>query len=651
MAVVANIAVNLDATKALAGLKGLDGAVKGLGGGVTRLGQQMSGLAGIAAGIGTGAAVSGFVKAGVEADRTAKTIKALAGQYKETEGVTRLAADAAKQYGLGQTTAAKSVADLYGRLRPMGVSLENIRKTFNGVNKAAGLMNLTTADTEGVMLQLSQAMGSGALQGDELRSIMERLPAVGQAVAKVMGVTVGEVKQLGADGKITTDILIKAMEELNKIQPPPPDAFKLFRAAMEDLNTSIGQQLLPVMAPLIQRITELVAKFKELGVGTTIAQALIPLADVLLRLIQGFMQLDPGMQKAIVQFGVIAGVISLIIVPLGLVVQAFGTLITAVGTVVGVLGSLSIFATIAGWLGALGPLLGTAGTAVAAFFTGPVGWITLAVAAGVAIYAFRDQIADAFSSVGQYFADMAAGWQIFTAEVGKVGEAITSSLGTAFEAAVSFVKDNFVKPVADIISSLISGISKAFESVKKAITTPFEAAANIVRAILNGLLGIVENTVNAIVGAINRMISRVNNISSKLGIAAIPLLENVKLPRFAEGGYVTQATTAIIGEGGEPEYVIPASKMQAAMERYGQGARGKNVIPNQSNSLPSNGNSSFVPQVNITTGPVMQMDGTNYVTQRDLVSATGTAARQGAKMALEMLQNNPASRRSTGVTR
>jgi hypothetical protein len=67
--------------------------------------------------------------------------------------------------------------------------------------------------------------------------------------------------------------------------------------------------------------------------------------------------------------------------------------------------------------------------------------------------------------------------------------------------------------------------------------------------------------------------------------------------------------------------------------------------------ISSTGNESVNPQVNITTGPVMQMDGTNYVTQRDLVSATGTAARQGAKMALDMLQNNPASRRSTGVTR
>lgn len=67
--------------------------------------------------------------------------------------------------------------------------------------------------------------------------------------------------------------------------------------------------------------------------------------------------------------------------------------------------------------------------------------------------------------------------------------------------------------------------------------------------------------------------------------------------------------------------------------------------------MGSTGSEAVNPQVNITTGPVMQMDGTNYVTQRDLVSATGAAARQGAKMALETLRNSPSSRRSTGVTR
>jgi hypothetical protein len=57
------------------------------------------------------------------------------------------------------------------------------------------------------------------------------------------------------------------------------------------------------------------------------------------------------------------------------------------------------------------------------------------------------------------------------------------------------------------------------------------------------------------------------------------------------------------------------------------------------------------PQVNITTGPVTQMDGTNYVTMNDLQQATSTAARQGANMALSQLQSNPSLRRTIGVNR
>jgi hypothetical protein len=48
---------------------------------------------------------------------------------------------------------------------------------------------------------------------------------------------------------------------------------------------------------------------------------------------------------------------------------------------------------------------------------------------------------------------------------------------------------------------------------------------------------------------------------------------------FATGGYVTQATEAVVGEGGEPEYIIPESKMAGAMRRYGSGVRGNSVIP------------------------------------------------------------------------
>lgn len=68
-------------------------------------------------------------------------------------------------------------------------------------------------------------------------------------------------------------------------------------------------------------------------------------------------------------------------------------------------------------------------------------------------------------------------------------------------------------------------------------------------------------------------------------------------------------------------------------------------------STMASANASANPQVNINTGPVMQMDGTNYVTMTDLQQATSSAARQGANLALSQLQNDPTVRRSIGVAR
>jgi len=107
---------------------------------------------------------------------------------------------------------------------------------------------------------------------------------------------------------------------------------------------------------------------------------------------------------------------------------------------------------------------------------------------------------------------------------------------------------------------------------------------------------------------------------------------------FAEGGVVTKPTMGIVGEGGEPEYIIPASKMAEAMQRYASGQRGSSVIP-----------SSINPQVSVTTGPVMNMGGTNFVSQQDFMMGMQTASRRGAEMAIQLLQGNNSVRRRAGV--
>jgi hypothetical protein len=74
---------------------------------------------------------------------------------------------------------------------------------------------------------------------------------------------------------------------------------------------------------------------------------------------------------------------------------------------------------------------------------------------------------------------------------------------------------------------------------------------------------------------------------------------------------------ALVGEGGEREFIIPESKMAAASANYLSGARGGAVVPQASGGGGSTGNA----QISITTGPVMQMDSEQYVTLSDLERA------------------------------
>ena len=94
---------------------------------------------------------------------------------------------------------------------------------------------------------------------------------------------------------------------------------------------------------------------------------------------------------------------------------------------------------------------------------------------------------------------------------------------------------------------------------------------------------------------------------------------------YAEGGFVTRPTNALIGERGENEYVIPESKMNSAINRYARGQRGESVVEGGGETSASGRRRSGA-IVSINTGPVMQMDGQNYVTVSDLNDAVGSVA-------------------------
>lgn len=79
------------------------------------------------------------------------------------------------------------------------------------MNKAFVVSGASASEMQAGMYQLTQAMASGRLQGDEFRSISENAPMLANAIAKFTGKSRGELKQMSSDGEITADVIKKAL--------------------------------------------------------------------------------------------------------------------------------------------------------------------------------------------------------------------------------------------------------------------------------------------------------------------------------------------------------------------------------------------------------------------------------------------------------
>ena len=122
---------------------------------------------------------------------------------------------------------------------------------------------------------------------------------------------------------------------------------------------------------------------------------------------------------------------------------------------------------------------------------------------------------------------------------------------------------------------------------------------------------------------------------------------------MAEGGFVTGPTSAVIGEGGESEYVIPASKMQSAMSRYSRGARGEGVIAGSGGGTEGGGGAAAAgPMVVDVRYSVERINDVEYVTasafQAGMRQAAQQGAAQGEQRTLRRLQQSPGTRKRVG---
>ena len=110
----------------------------------------------------------------------------------------------------------ESTATLYARLaratKDLNLSQKETLDLTETLNKAFAAGGATSQEAAAATVQLSQALASGTLRGDEFNSISEQAPAILDAVAFATGKARGELKELAADGKITSEILIKSIQ-------------------------------------------------------------------------------------------------------------------------------------------------------------------------------------------------------------------------------------------------------------------------------------------------------------------------------------------------------------------------------------------------------------------------------------------------------
>ena len=131
---------------------------------------------------------------------------------------------------------------------------DEIVQFTNLMQKAFKVSGADAMEATSAMYQLTQAMAAGKLQGDEFRSVMENAPMVAQAIAKYMNVSVGELKELGAKGKITADIIKNALfsagDDINA-------KFKTLPLTWSDIWTQAKNFALREMEGILKKINQL----------------------------------------------------------------------------------------------------------------------------------------------------------------------------------------------------------------------------------------------------------------------------------------------------------------------------------------------------------------------------------------------------------
>ncbi len=220
------------------------------------------------------------------------------------------------------------------------------------LNKQMAISGTTTQEGQAAMLQLTQAMASGVLRGEELNSVMEQTPMIAQTIADYLGVTTGEMRNLASNGEITAEIVKNAMfwaaDETNRKFEQMPMTWAQVWQSFQNTATMALQPVLnginwlanniDIVAPLVLGLAGAFAVFLIAANWVNICTAATTLLANVQAMAAAVMATSWGLPLII-----IVALIGVFFAAVAAVNHFAGTSVSAVGIIVGAFAAMFAF--------------------------------------------------------------------------------------------------------------------------------------------------------------------------------------------------------------------------------------------------------------------------------------------------------------------
>lgn len=365
-------------------------------------------------------------------------------------------------------------------------------KFTSTLDKAFKVSGTSAEEAKSAMFQLNQAMTSGKLQGDEFRSVMENAPILAQKIAESMGVSMAQLKKLGSEGKITSDVIKNAVlgsagEIESKYKDMPLTFGKVWQQAQ-----NAGQQ---AMDGLLTKVNELLKTNAGQKMAQSVQQAFSGMATMADGAFDGILNIFGKLNFApllapLQQIG-------------GLIKQAFSG-ISGDGLVNGIANGLNTIISLAGQVaGVFGQMLSGINFGQIGQIFSDIGNAVMTLFSNIDFGSIGNMFAMAFGQIMQVVSmltpALAPIMQIFAVIVNlavQIGTALIPVVGIVLQ--IGAVLISAIVPVAQVVIGVFAGIVGVVVGV-------FSAIIGVVASVMGAVLSVISGVINSIGAVVNKI--------------------------------------------------------------------------------------------------------------------------------------------------